>query len=139
MLIGLVAKNGILIVEFANQLQVTEGLDGAAAARKSAALRFRPILMTSIATILGAVPIALAGGAGAETRNSLGVAVVGGLALATFLTLFVVPIIYVMMDRLCLSLTGHSSARGLKRAKEILAASAKLDREQGPGEPVLAK
>ena len=87
MLIGLVAKNGILIVEFANQLQVTEGLDGASAARKAAALRFRPILMTSIATILGAAPVAFAGGAGAETRNSLGVAVVGGLGLATFLTL----------------------------------------------------
>ncbi len=119
MLIGLVAKNGILIVEFANQLQVAEGLDGALAARKSAALRFRPILMTSTATILGAVPIAFAGGAGAETRNPLGLAVVGGLTLATVLTLFVVPIVYVLMDRLCLALTGHTSAAGLKRARQI--------------------
>ena len=63
----------------------------------------------------------------------------GGLALATFLTLFVVPIIYVMMDRLCLAVTGHSSARGLRRSKEIMAESEKIDREQGPGEPVLAK
>src|ERR1039457_2229391 len=117
MLIGLVAKNGILIVEFANQLQVKEGLDGAQAARKSAALRFRPILMTSIATILGATPIAFAGGAGAETRNPLGIVVVGGLGLSTFLTLFVVPIVYVLMDRLCLTLTGASSAAGLRRAE----------------------
>ena len=139
MLIGLVAKNGILIVEFANQLQVSEGLDGARAARNAAALRFRPILMTSIATILGAAPIAFAGGAGAETRNPLGIAVVGGLGVATFLTLFVVPIVYVLMDRLCITLTGHSSAAGLKRAKQIQEESEKLGRGHGGAEPALAK
>ncbi len=139
MLIGLVAKNGILIVEFANQLQVREGLDGAHAARKAAALRFRPILMTSIATILGAAPIAFSGGAGAETRNPLGIAVVGGLGLATFLTLFVVPIVYVLMDRLCLKVTGHSSARGLKRAEEIKEESDQLSRRRGIAGPALAK
>jgi multidrug efflux pump len=139
MLIGLVAKNGILIVEFANQLQVKEGLDGAQAARKAAALRFRPILMTSIATILGAAPIAFAGGAGAETRNPLGIVVVGGLGLSTFLTLFVVPIVYVLMDRLCLKLTGHSSAAGLKRAKEIMQESERIARGQAGGEPAMAK
>ena len=139
MLIGLVAKNGILIVEFANQLQVKEGLDGAQAARKSAALRFRPILMTSIATILGAAPIAFAGGAGAETRNPLGLVVVGGLGLSTFLTLFVVPIVYVLMDRLCLKLTGHSSAAGLRRAKEIMEESERIARGHERVEPALAK
>jgi multidrug efflux pump len=139
MLIGLVAKNGILIVEFANQLQVQEKLDGAQAARKSAALRFRPILMTSIATILGAAPIAFGGGAGAETRNPLGIVVVGGLALSTILTLFVVPIVYVLMDRLCLRLTGHSSAAGLKRAKEIHEESERIARGQPSGEPAMAK
>jgi multidrug efflux pump len=139
MLIGLVAKNGILIVEFANQLQVNEGLDGAQAARKSAALRFRPILMTSIATILGAAPIAFAGGAGAETRNPLGIVVVGGLGISTFLTLFVVPIVYVLMDRLCLKLTGHSSAAGLRRAKEIMQESERIARGEPSGEPALAK
>ena len=139
MLIGLVAKNGILIVEFANQLQVKEGLDGARAARKAAALRFRPILMTSIATILGASPIAFGGGAGAETRNPLGIVVVGGLALSTVLTLFVVPIVYVLMDRLCLKLTGHSSAAGLKRAKEIMQESERIARGQESGEPAMAK
>jgi multidrug efflux pump len=139
MLIGLVAKNGILIVEFANQLQVKEGLDGARAARKAAALRFRPILMTSIATILGASPIAFGGGAGAETRNPLGIVVVGGLALSTVLTLFVVPIVYVLMDRLCLKLTGHSSAAGLRRAKEIMQESERIARGQESGEPAMAK
>jgi multidrug efflux pump len=119
MLIGLVAKNGILIVEFANQLQVSEGMDGARAARAAAALRFRPILMTSISTILGVVPIAFMSGAGAETRNPLGIVIVGGLGLSTVMTLYVVPIVYVLMDRLCIAATGRSSAAGLKRAEEI--------------------
>jgi len=118
MLIGLVAKNGILIVEFANQLQVA-GKNAFDAAFESATLRLRPILMTSIATILGAVPIAFASGAGAETRNPMGIVVVGGLALATVLTLFVVPIVYVLMDAQCRRFTGKSSAHGLQRAEQI--------------------
>ncbi len=119
MLIGLIAKNGILIVEFANQLQIEKGIDAATAAFESTTLRFRPILMTSISTILGAVPIAFATGAGAEIRNPLGLVIVGGLAISTFLTLFIVPITYAMMDSLCLKLTGHNSAYGLKRAEQI--------------------
>lgn len=118
MLIGLVAKNGILIVEFANQLQV-EGKNALDAAFEAATLRFRPILMTSIATILGAVPIAFASGAGAETRNPMGLVVVGGLSIATFLTLFVVPICYTLMDKMCVRLTGKSSAHGLQQADQI--------------------
>jgi multidrug efflux pump len=118
MLIGLVAKNGILIVEFANQLQV-EGKNAFDAAFEAATLRFRPILMTSIATILGAVPIAFASGAGAETRNPMGLVVVGGLSIATFLTLFVVPICYTLMDKMCVRLTGKSSAHGLQQADQI--------------------
>jgi multidrug efflux pump len=118
MLIGMVAKNGILIVEFANQLQV-EGKNAFDAAYESATLRFRPILMTSIATVLGAVPIAFATGAGAESRNPMGIVVVGGLTMATFLTLFVVPIVYILMDRICRRLTGHSSAQGLIKAAQI--------------------
>ncbi len=93
MLIGLVTKNGILIVEFANQrkargMSIHEAIVGAAKAR------FRPILMTSLSTILGILPIALALGAGSESRISMGVAVIGGLLLATFLTLFVIPAMY---------------------------------------------
>jgi multidrug efflux pump len=93
MLIGLVTKNGILIVEFANQKKST-GLNLVDAVREAAVLRFRPILMTSLATILGTLPIALALGAGSESRMSMGIAVIGGLAFATVLTLFVIPAIY---------------------------------------------
>ena len=118
MLIGMVAKNGILVVEFANQLQV-EGRNAFDAAYEASAVRFRPIIMTSISTVLGAVPIAFATGAGAETRIPMGLTVVGGLTIATFLTLFVVPIVYIMMDRLVVKVTGHSSAHGLIRAAEI--------------------
>jgi multidrug efflux pump len=138
MLIGLVAKNGILIVEFANQLQVEKGITAAEAAFESATIRFRPILMTSIATVLGAFPIAFSGGAGAEVRNPLGIVIVGGLSISTVFALFVVPILYIMMDGLCFKLTGRSSAYGLKRAEEI---ERETERSRGRehGEPVLAK
>ncbi len=93
MLIGLVTKNGILIVEFANQRKAA-GLSVYNAVKEAAELRFRPILMTSITTILGTLPIALALGAGSESRISMGIAVVGGLIFSTTLTLFVIPAIY---------------------------------------------
>jgi multidrug efflux pump len=93
MLIGLVAKNGILIVEFANQRKEA-GLDRFEAIKDAAVSRFRPILMTSLSTILGTLPIALALGAGSGSRVSMGIAVIGGLVFATLLTLFVIPGIY---------------------------------------------
>jgi multidrug efflux pump len=93
MLIGMVAKNGILIVEFANQRQQA-GLNIIEAVREAAVARFRPILMTSLTTILGIMPLALATGAGSESRITMGVTVVGGMFFATFLTLFVVPSVY---------------------------------------------
>lgn len=93
MLIGLVTKNGILIVEFANQRKAS-GLSKDDAVISAAASRLRPILMTSLFTVLGTLPIALALGAGSESRVSMGIAVVGGLILSTFLTLFIIPAIY---------------------------------------------
>jgi multidrug efflux pump len=93
MLIGLVAKNGILLVEFANQRK-SHGLDKFEAIKEAATSRFRPILMTSLATILGTLPIALALGAGSESRVSMGISVVGGLLISTFLTLYIVPAMY---------------------------------------------
>ncbi|HAA19784.1 MAG TPA: acriflavin resistance protein [Cytophagales bacterium] len=93
MLIGLVTKNGILIVEFANQRKA-QGLDVKEAIIGAAEARFRPILMTSLSTILGILPIALALGAGSESRVSMGVAVIGGLILATTLTLYIIPAMY---------------------------------------------
>ncbi len=93
MLIGLVTKNGILIVEFANQRKA-QGSSVLDAIREGAAARFRPVLMTSLSTVLGILPIALALGAGSESRIPMGVAMIGGLILGTFLTLYVVPAMY---------------------------------------------
>ena len=93
MLIGLVTKNGILIVEFANQRK-EQGKKILEAVTEAAESRFRPILMTSLSTILGILPIALALGAGSESRVSMGIAVIGGMLFATVLTLFVIPAIY---------------------------------------------
>jgi multidrug efflux pump len=98
MLIGLVTKNGILIVEFANQRQ-DKGLDVLDAVVGSATARFRPILMTSLSTILGILPIALGIGSGSESRISMGLAVVGGMIFSTALTLFIVPSIYTFLAR----------------------------------------
>jgi multidrug efflux pump len=98
MLIGLVTKNGILIVEFANQKREA-GEEKFSAVIDAAALRLRPILMTSIATALGALPIALALGSGAQSRVSLGIVVIGGLMFSLLLTLFVIPAMYSFMSR----------------------------------------
>ena len=97
MLIGLVAKNGILIVEFANQRQEA-GMDKFEAIRGAAAQRLRPILMTSFSTILGLLPLAFASAEGANGRIAMGVSVIGGLIVSTFLTLFVVPAIYLFVS-----------------------------------------
>jgi multidrug efflux pump len=93
MLIGIVTKNGILIVEFANQKKDT-GMDLMTSALEAATQRFRPILMTSLATVLGALPIALALGAGAKSRVSMGIVIIGGLMFALILTLYVIPSLY---------------------------------------------
>lgn len=93
MLIGLVAKNGILIVEFANQKQET-GIDKLTAIREASIQRLRPILMTSVSTILGLIPLAFATGEGANGRIAMGISVVGGMLISTFLTMFIVPAVY---------------------------------------------
>lgn len=97
MLIGMASKNGILMVEFINQLK-EEGMDTDSAIAKACALRLRPILMTAFSTILGILPIALALGIGAESRQSMGVAIVTGMLGSTFLTLFVVPATYKLIE-----------------------------------------
>ena len=98
MLVGLITKHGILIVEFANQLRA-RGMDKVEAIIEAATLRLRPILMTTGAMVLGAIPLALAFGAGAEARRPIGWVIVGGLMLGTFLTLFVIPSAYLLLVR----------------------------------------
>jgi multidrug efflux pump len=112
MLIGLVTKNGILIVEFANQRKHA-GFPKLEAIKYAAAARFRPILMTSLATILGISPLALGFGEGAQSRVSMGIAVIGGMIFSTFLTLFVVPAIYTYIS---------SEAKTVKNENEVPAA-----------------
>jgi multidrug efflux pump len=98
MLIGLVTKNSILIVEYANQLRA-RGRSIVDAVAEAAQIRLRPILMTSLATIFGILPIAIGLGAGAEARRPLGIAVVGGMIFSTFLTLVLVPVVYTYLAR----------------------------------------
>ena len=95
-LIGLITKHGILIVDFANKLQ-QEGVERTAAIIEASRLRLRPILMTTAAMVLGAIPLAIATGAGAESRQQIGWVIVGGMSLGTLLTLFVVPCVYAVM------------------------------------------
>jgi multidrug efflux pump len=105
-LIGLSTKNSILLVDFANQLRA-RGLSIFDATIQAGAVRLRPILMTAITTIFGALPIALAWGAGSQSRRPLGMAVVGGMAVATVLTLFVVPVAHTLMLQLAEKLRGR--------------------------------
>jgi multidrug efflux pump len=97
-LIGLIAKNGILIVEFANHRQI-DGLGKLEAVREAALIRLRPILMTTAATIAGHFPLTLVTGAGAAARNSIGLVLVGGIAIGTIFTLFVVPALYALLAK----------------------------------------
>ena len=103
------SKNAILLVEYANQLRA-KGMDSAQAMLESGRIRFRPILMTATATIIGAMPIALGLGAGSLSRRPLGYAIVGGLLFSTVLTLFLVPVVYVMLDELVQKLRKRTPA-----------------------------
>ncbi len=98
-LIGLIAKNGILIVEFANQLQIREGLSRRAAVERAAAIRLRPILMTTVSMIVAMVPLLIASGPGAVSRFNIGLVVATGLGIGTLFTLFVVPGVYLILAR----------------------------------------
>ena len=93
-LIGLVSKHGILIVEFANEIQVRERIPPVEAVIKAASIRLRPILMTSFSTVIGILPLVIAGGAGAASRQAIGITIVSGFAIGTLFTLFVLPVIY---------------------------------------------
>jgi multidrug efflux pump len=100
LLIGLVKKNGIMMVDFALEAQRNQGMSPREAIHRAAMLRFRPILMTTLAALFGALPLMLASGSGAELRQPLGVVMVGGLLVSQVLTLFTTPVVYLFFDRL---------------------------------------
>jgi len=112
-LIGLISKHGILMVEFANQLQVHEGLDRRRAIEQAARVRLRPILMTTAAMVVGLVPLLIAAGAGAASRFSIGVVVVAGMSIGTLFTLFVLPAVYTVLAK------DHLAAAGSTRSREL--------------------
>ncbi|MGA2491741.1 MAG: efflux RND transporter permease subunit [Roseiarcus sp.] len=126
LLIGIVKKNAIMMVDFALERRREGGMDALAAIREAALIRFRPIIMTTLAALLGALPIALGAGAGSELRQPLGVAIVGGLCVSQLLTLYITPVVYYYLDKIDSALAGRRRAAPKPAAakSEKLAAAA---------------
>jgi multidrug efflux pump len=99
LLMGIVKKNAIMMIDFALEAEREEGLNARDSIVKASLLRFRPIMMTTLAALFGALPLALEGGTGSELRNPLGITIIGGLLLSQLLTLYTTPVIYLAMER----------------------------------------
>jgi multidrug efflux pump len=110
LLIGIVKKNGIMIVDFALEAERKEGKSSEDAIMQASILRFRPILMTTLAAMLGALPLIVGNGTGSELRRPLGIAIIGGLLVSQLLTLFTTPVIYLMFDRIAMRFGRKASA-----------------------------
>jgi multidrug efflux pump len=111
LLIGIVKKNGIMIVDFALEAERQHGKDSVEAIYEASLLRFRPIMMTTMAALLGGLPLALGRGLGSELRRPLGIAMVGGLLVSQVLTLYTTPVIYVFFDRVAVRFTGKKASQ----------------------------
>jgi multidrug efflux pump subunit AcrB len=117
LLIGIVKKNGIMLVDFAQEVEHSEGLTAEEAIHRACLLRFRPIMMTTMAALLGGVPMMVGTGVGSEIRQPLGYAIVGGLAVSQVLTLYTTPVVYIYLDRLQNRLFGHKTQAALSGAQ----------------------
>jgi multidrug efflux pump len=118
LLIGIVKKNAILIIDFALEAERSRGLSSYEAVREACLLRFRPILMTTLAAALGALPLAIGFGEGSELRRPLGIAIIGGLIASQLLTLLTTPVVYMLLDKLR---TRQPDERHLSRAADATA------------------
>ena len=136
LLIGIVKKNGIMMVDFAITAERTEGMEPLQAIRRACLLRFRPIMMTTMSALLGALPLALGNGTGSELRKPLGVTMVGGLIVSQAMTLFTTPVVYLYLDRLA-NRRRRSAARA-RTPEEAVAralAASETTHRLGPAEP----
>ena len=115
LLIGIVKKNAIMMVDFALERRREQGMDALSAIREAALIRFRPIIMTTLAALLGSLPIALGAGAGSELRQPLGIAIVGGLCVSQLLTLYITPVVYYYLDKIDFA-SGRAPQGGAARA-----------------------
>jgi multidrug efflux pump len=130
LLIGIVKKNAIMMIDVAISLERGEQLDPREAIRRACLLRLRPIMMTTLAALLGAIPLALRSGDGAELRQPLGIAVVGGLLLSQLLTLYTTPVVYLTLDRLRLAWARRSWRVPQGLARPLQPGTAALSTEQ---------
>ncbi len=119
LLIGIVKKNGIMLVDFALSAERERGLAPKEAIYEACLERFRPILMTTLAAVLGALPLALSAGPGSELRLPLGITIIGGLVVSQVLTLYTTPAIYLLLDRLHHRLWGAGGAAGARELKQV--------------------